>query len=132
MTSGAVTGSGPGPGSGTGSRSGSGSGPGSDWPDYLDALEDAVRAMDGELIEGRTPPDEAIGAIAALRAPASPLPPRLADRRTLVLALLEDVTGHAQARRDAVGSELLGMPHRRAPVRRDAPATLGGKLDIVG
>jgi hypothetical protein len=54
------------------------------------------------------------------------------DRRTLVLALLQDVSGRAQARRDAVGAELLSMPHRRAPARRDAPATLGGTLDIVG
>jgi len=109
-----------------------GTAPGSDWTDYLDALEAAVRAMDGELIDGRTPPDEAIGAVEALRAPTSPLPPRLADRRVLLLALLEDVSGRAQARRDAVGAELLSMPRRRAPARLDSPATLGGTLDIVG
>jgi hypothetical protein len=111
---------------------GQGTGPEADWADYLDALEAAVRAMDGELIDGHTPPDEAIGAVEALRPPSSPLPPRLADRRVLLLALLEDVSGRAQARRDAVGAELLSMPRRRAPARLDSPATLGGTLDIVG
>jgi hypothetical protein len=106
---------------------GQGTGPEADWADYLDALEAAVRAMDGELIDGHTPPDEAIGAVEALRPPSSPLPPRLADRR-----VLEDVSGRAQARRDAVGTELLSMPRRRAPARLDSPATLGGTLDIVG
>jgi len=120
VTSGATTGTGPEPG------------PDPDWTGYLDALETAVRAMDVELIEGRTPPDEAIAAVGTLRAPATPLPPRLADRRALVVALLQDVSGRAEARRDAVGAELLSMPHRRAPARRDAPATLGGTLDIVG
>jgi hypothetical protein len=116
----------------SGPSTGTGTGPDADWAGYLDALEAAVGVVDGELIDGHTPPDEAIAAIGALRAPSSPLPPRLADRRGLVLALLQDVSGRAQARRDAVGAELLSMPHRRAPARRDSPATLGGTLDIVG
>lgn len=105
---------------------------GSAWVGYLDELEAAVRAMDTDLIDGRTPPDDVIAAVEALRVPTVPMPPRLADRRGLLLALLQDVAGRAQARRDAVGSELSSMPGRRPPARRDGPATLGGKLDIVG
>jgi hypothetical protein len=99
------------------------------WIEYLDALESAVHALDGDIVDGHAPD---ASRLADLAPPATPMPPRLADRRTLLLALLQDVTGRAQAHRDAVASELLSLPHRRTPTGRNAPATLGGMLDIVG
>jgi hypothetical protein len=109
-----------------------GGGPPADWAAYLDGLEAAVRTMDAALIEGHAPDDATLAALGALDVPASALPPRLADRRVLLVALLQDVTGRALARRDAVAAELLSMPHRRVPAARNGPATLGGMLDIVG
>lgn len=100
-----------------------------EWVAYLDALEAAVTILDGDLIDGHVPSSDVL---ASLTAPTSPPPPRLADRRALVLALLQDVTGRAQARRDAVAAELLAMPRRRAPAALDRSTTLGSTLDIVG
>jgi len=102
------------------------------WARYLNALEAALATLDGQLLAGQAPAPDALGALTRLSPPAAPTPPRLLDRRGLLLAKLHDVTGHATARRDAVASELAALPHRRAPRRADAPATLGGKLDITG
>jgi hypothetical protein len=102
------------------------------WAGYLDGLEAALSTLDGQLLDGRAPAADALGALSGLTPPASPTPARLLDRRALLLAKLHDVTGHATARRDAVASQLAALPHRRAPRRPDAPATLGGKLDITG
>jgi hypothetical protein len=99
-----------------------------DWAEYLDALEAAVHAMDTDLIEGRPPSAEALE---RLTMPSSDMPARLSDRRTLVLALLQDVTGRATARRDSVAGELLNMPRRRVQ-SFDRSTTLGSKLDITG
>jgi hypothetical protein len=99
-----------------------------DWAEYLDALETAVHAMDADLIDGRPPSPDALEGLAL---PDSAMPPRLADRRALVVALLADVTGRATARRDALASELLTMPRRR-PVHANGASTLGGSLDITG
>jgi hypothetical protein len=109
-----------------------GGGPLADWVAYLDGLETAVRTMDAALIEGHAPDETTLATLDALGVPASALPPQLADRRVLLLAFLQDVTGRALARRDAVAAELLSMPHRRIPAARNGPATLGGMLDIVG
>jgi hypothetical protein len=102
------------------------------WAGYLDALEAALSALDGQLLDGHAPAADSLGALAGLTPPASPMPDRLLDRRALLLAKLHDVTGRATARRDAVVSQLAALPHRRAPRRADAPATLGGNLDITG
>jgi hypothetical protein len=99
-----------------------------DWAEYLDALEAAVHEMDTDLIEGRAP---SAAALEALAMPETTMPERLSDRRALVLALLQDVTGRATARRDAVASELLTMPRRRVPTPNRS-TTLGGNLDITG
>ena len=109
-------------------------GPGTDgsWAGYLDALEAAVSALDGQLLDGRVPAADTLEALAGLTPPASPVPDRLQDRRALLLAMLHDVTGRATGRRDAVAAELAALPHRRTPRRADAPATLGGTLDVTG
>ena len=88
--------------------------------------------MDGQLLDGQVPTADTLGALAGLTPPAPPVPDRLQDRRALLLAMLHDVTGRATARRDAVAAELAALPHRRAPRRADAPATLGSTLDILG
>ena len=102
------------------------------WAGYLDALEAAVSALDGQLLDGHAPAADSLRTLAGLTPPAPPTPARLLDRRALLLAMLADVTGRATARRDALAAELATLPHRRAPRRPDAPATLGSTLDIVG
>ena len=102
------------------------------WGGYLDALEAALASLDGQLLAGQAPAPDALGALTGLTPPAAPAPGRLLDRRALLLAKLQDVTGRAIARRDAVAAELAALPHRRPRRAPDAAATLGTKLDITG
>jgi hypothetical protein len=101
---------------------------GAGWDAYLSALEAAALAMDAQVIAGDAPDHRVM---AALEPPDEPFPPQFQHRRTLVLALLQDVAERAQARREAIKAELSGMPRRRAP-QATAATSLGGTLDILG
>jgi hypothetical protein len=95
-----------------------------DWDGYLDALEEAVLAVDAEVMSGRSP------GWLDVHVPAGPIPSRLRVRGEVLLALLHDVTERTVLQRDDLAAELAAMPHRR-PIDHAHFASLGSQLDVI-
>lgn len=98
---------------------------GAGWPEYLDAVEAAVLAVQASLIEGRPPQ------MPALAPPAGPPPQHTGERQAAVAALLAEVTELVGRHRDTIGERLAGLPRQTRQATAYRTADVGEQLDVM-
>jgi hypothetical protein len=94
------------------------------WAAYLDAVEEAARCVERQVL-GRQQP-----VLTQLPQPAAPWPAALETRRREVLAILASATATVERCRAETGAALAALA--RPPARPVAGYTDGAALDVLG
>lgn len=95
------------------------------WIDYLDAVEAAALDVKASLLARRAPQ------MPALDLPAGPPPAAVEPRRTVVAALLEQVSMMLGEHRDAVTERLATLPRQQVRSTGYDMVHAGEKLDVM-